>query len=277
MAAAGRCTVGACPPSRPATSAASRWAEGRAISRYVLVHGSWHGAWVWDRVRPLLVAGGHDVDAPDLPGRGDDPRPPEEITLDDHVDRVVDVLELGDRPAILVGHSFGGFVISHVAERRPELLELLVYLAAFLLRAGESVLEVARSVPPVVPHLDVQEPAGLIVVRADAARDAFYHDCSAEDADRATARLVPEALGPRRTPATITDERFGRVPRVYMETVHDRGLPLALQRRMQAALPCGEVVSLASGHSPFLSMSGTLARHLTRWGTPPRGPRTTDR
>jgi pimeloyl-ACP methyl ester carboxylesterase len=183
----------------------------------------------------------------------------------------MDALERGDGPAILVGHSFGGFVISHIAERAPERVDLLVYLAAFLLRAGETVLEVARSVPPAVPHLDVREDAGLVLVRPQAAREVFYDDCSAEDADRAVARLVPEALAPRRTPAWITDERFGRVPRVYLETAHDRGLPLVLQRRMQAALPCRQVVSLASGHSPFLSMPGTLAEHLIRLGGPAVG------
>lgn len=241
------------------------------MSRYVLVHGSWHAAWVWDRVSPLLVAAGHDVEAPDLAGRGGDRRPPAAITLEDHVDRVMDALERGYGPAILVGHSFGGFVISHVAERAPERVALLVYLAAFLLRSGETVLEVAGPFPASVPHLEVREDAGLIVVRPDAARQVFYGDCSAEDADRATARLVPEALAPRRTPTRVTEERFGRVPRVYLETLEDRALPVAAQRRMQAALPCREVISLPSGHSPFLSMPRTLAEHLIRLGGPVLG------
>lgn len=232
------------------------------MSRFVLVHGSWHGAWVWDRVRPLLGEAGHDVVAPDLPGRGEDPRPPESITLNDHVRRVLSVLGAAKRPAILVGHSFGGFVISHVAERAPEQVERLVYLAGFLLPAGETVLETARSVPPIVPHLDVREDVGLVAVLPEAARKTFYQDCSVEDASMATARLVPEALAPRREPAWVTQERFGRVPRAYVETLDDRGLQIGLQRRMQAALPCREVISLDSGHSPFLSMPETLAGHL---------------
>lgn len=211
---------------------------------------------------PILSAAGHQVAAPDLAGRGDDPRSPSEITLADHVELVVEAVEASDGSAILVGHSFGGFVISHVAEEAPNRIELLVYVAAFLLRSGETVLGMAGSAPPAIPHLEVREESGLIVVRPDQAREVFYDDCSVEDADRATALLVPEALAPRRTPAEVTEGRFGSVPRDYLETVNDRALPVALQRRMHAALPCRRVVSLESGHSPFFSMPGTLAERL---------------
>lgn len=241
-------------------------ASGTSVRRYVLVHGSWHGRWVWERVSGLLAAAGHEVEAPDLPGRGGDRRPPAEVTLDDHVERVTEVVERGRQPAILVGHSFGGFVAAHVAERVPEGVGLLVFLAAFLLRDGQSVLEVAESVPPEVDYLEVREAEGLVVVRPEAARDAFYHDCPAPTARRAAARLVPEALAPRRTPARLTEVRFGRVPRVYLETQHDRALPLSLQRRMREALPCLEVAVLPTGHSPFLSAPGVLAGLLLRWG-----------
>jgi pimeloyl-ACP methyl ester carboxylesterase len=239
------------------------------MSRYVLVHGSWHGRWVWERVAPILAAAGHDVVALDLPGRGKDRRAPACVTLEDHVATVVEELRASDRPAIVVGHSFGGFVISHAAEREPGHVELLVYLAAFLLRAGETVLQVATSVPPFVQHLDVRADEGLISVRREAAPLVFYDDCTPEDARSATARLVPEALAPRRTPAALTEERFGVVPRVYIETTNDRALSLPLQRRMHAALPCREVVAIDSGHSPFLSMPEALARQLLAWGDRP--------
>jgi hypothetical protein len=66
--------------------------------------------------------------------------------------------------------------------------------------------------------------------------------------------------------ADVTDERFGRVPRVYVEALNDRALAISLQRRMHEALPCREVVSLTSGHSPFLSMPRPLAERLLAWG-----------
>jgi pimeloyl-ACP methyl ester carboxylesterase len=236
------------------------------MSRYLLVHGSWHGGWAWDSVSAILSEAGHDVVAPDLPGRGDDPRDPAEITLADHVDHIAETLGASSSPTILVGHSFGGFVISHVAERMPQSIELLVYVAAFLLRSGQTVLEEAASVPPTIPYLDVDESAGLVHVRRDVARAVFYADCSAADAAWAIARLVPEALAPRRTPASLSDPGFGSCARAYVETVQDRALSIALQREMQEALPCEEVVSLTSGHSPFLSMPSELAEVLLRLG-----------
>jgi pimeloyl-ACP methyl ester carboxylesterase len=218
-------------------------------------------------VAPILSEAGHEVATLDLPGRGDDPRDPASVTLDDHVDAVVEMLQASERPAILVGHSFGGFVISHVAERAPERVELLVYLAAFLLGPGQTVFEVATSVPPTIPHLEVRDEEGLISVRPEAAPLVFYDDCSPEDSRWATARLVPEALAPRRTPAVLSRGRFGAVPRVYVETTNDRALAVSLQRRMHAALPCREVATIASGHSPFLSAPAALAELLLTWGT----------
>jgi hypothetical protein len=99
----------------------------------------------------------------------------------------------------------------------------------------------------------------------EAAPSVFFDDCTPQDARSATARLVPEALGPRRTPASLTPERFGSVDRVYVETTNDRALRVELQRRMRERLPCREVVAIASGHSPFLSMPAALADILLVW------------
>ena len=115
------------------------------MSTYVLVHGSWHGGWCWDKVIPLLKARGHRVVAPDLPGHGRDKTPASDITLRAYADRVCDVLDAEAEPAILVGHSFGGLVITQAAEYRPEKIRTLVYLCAYLLRSGSSFDAVSRT------------------------------------------------------------------------------------------------------------------------------------
>ena len=111
------------------------------MSTYVLIHGSWHGAWCWHKVIPRLEAAGHKVIAPDMPGHGRDWRAPGPITMRDYVDTITKVLDQEDRPVVLVAHSRGGLQTTQAAEERPEKIRTLVYLAAFLLPSGARLLD----------------------------------------------------------------------------------------------------------------------------------------
>src|SRR5438128_128006 len=105
------------------------------MATFVLVHGAWHGGWCWKRVTPLLRAAGHEVYATTLTGLGERVHlASPNVGLALHVQDVVGVLEYEDlRDVILVGHSYGGIVISGVADRVPERLRHLVYLDALVL------------------------------------------------------------------------------------------------------------------------------------------------
>jgi pimeloyl-ACP methyl ester carboxylesterase len=143
-----------------------------AIGTYVLVHGAWHGGWCWAKVARLLRDAGHEVYTPTLTGLGERAhlaRP--EIDLETHIQDVTAVLESEElRQVTLVGHSYGGMVVSGVAARTSGRIGQLMYLDAFVPEAGKSVLdylgperaqsmrEVARSqgegwrVPPFTPE-----------------------------------------------------------------------------------------------------------------------------
>jgi len=234
------------------------------MSTFLLVHGAWHGAWCWREVVPRLEAMGHRAVALDLPGHGDDRTPIAQVTLQAYADRVCGALDALTEPAIVGGHSMGGMVITQAAEQRPERTKALVYLCAFLPRNGESLLELAQEDAGglVLPNLVVAEDGASATVRAEAIKDAFYADCSDEQVALARSRLVPQAMAPLATPVAITEERFGRVPRVYIETRRDCAIPLALQRKMHAASPCRSVVTMDTSHSPFFSAPGDLASAL---------------
>jgi len=107
----------------------------------VLVHGAWHGGWCWRFVRPLLK--GHDVFTPSLTGLGERThlaRP--DINLDTHIADVVSLLEMEDlRDVILVGHSYGGMVVTGAADRAHERIQRLVYLDAFVPENGKCLLD----------------------------------------------------------------------------------------------------------------------------------------
>ena len=114
------------------------------MSRLVLVHGAYGGAWCWEDLIPLLEAQGHSVEAFDLPGAGEDDTPVAGVTLDACVERTCGVLAQRDEPAILVGHSMGGIVITQTAARCPKRIALLVYVCAFLPGDGQSLLDLTR-------------------------------------------------------------------------------------------------------------------------------------
>ena len=114
------------------------------MATFVLVHGAWHGSWCWKRVRKLLQSEGHDVFTPTLTGVGErshliSPL----VNLDTHVSDVVNLIrweELTD--VVLCGHSYGGCVITGVADRAAERLRALVYLDAFILENGQSLHDI---------------------------------------------------------------------------------------------------------------------------------------
>ena len=230
------------------------------MSTFVLVHGAWHGAWCWYKVVPRLRQAGHEVIAPDLPSLGRDRTPVAEISLDRWADSICKVVEAAVEPVILVGHSRGGIVISAVAERVPKRIAMLVYLTAFLLRDGETLLEVAQAADSslVVPNIVVADDQASMTVPGDAAQEAFYGECSPEDVVLASMLLAPEAIAPNSTPLRVTDSRFGSVPRVYIECLRDKAIPVALQRRMARNAACDIVASLDTDHSPFFSTPVSL-------------------
>jgi pimeloyl-ACP methyl ester carboxylesterase len=234
------------------------------MSRFVFVHGAWHGSWCWAGVAAALRQAGHTVTLVDLPGRAGDPRPHAAITLADYVRRVGDVIARQPGPVVLAGHSMGGITITQVAEAMPERLERLVYVTAFLPRSGESLLDhTADETTPLHDGVLGDPATGSLTLKSAAvARAAFYHRCSDADVARAVAQLVPEPMAPATTPVRTTPERFGRVPRWYIECLQDQAISLALQRRMRAALPCERVFQLDTDHSPFLSAPAALTAQL---------------
>ena len=105
---------------------------------FILVHGSWHSAWNWHKVIPILEAQGHRVLALDLPGMGRDKTPVQEVTLEKAVNKIIQAIDGVEGKVILVGHSKNGIMISQAAEYRPDKIEKLVYLAAYLVPNGKT-------------------------------------------------------------------------------------------------------------------------------------------
>jgi len=234
------------------------------MAHFVLIHGAWHGGWCWHRIVARLQRASHRVTAPDLLGLGIDSTPPGRVSLDRWTDQIVEIIESASEPVVLVGHSRGGIVLSAVAERIPERIRTLVYVTAFLLESGVSLLEAAARIAGslVPPAMVIAEDHCSATMRPDAVHEAFYGCCNDDEVALAMALLKPEPLAPLATPTRISAERFGRVPRVYVECLRDRAITHAAQRRMQSALPCRDRITLDTDHSPFFSRPDELANAL---------------
>ncbi len=237
------------------------------MATFVLIHGSWHGGWCFDRLRGLLESAGHHVIAPDLPGMGGDEAALAAVTLAGWAEFAADLCHSApQRPVILAGHSRGGLVISQAAELAPDAIDTLVYICAMMLPDGMSRADFKRLEEP-NPAFDAlisPTPGGHGTRITGADPGAVFAQLSPPElVAQAMARLVDEPHGPRSTPLRLTAERFGRVPRVYVECTDDRTIPLSSQRRMQAHVPGARVETLWADHSPYLSRPEALAAILT--------------
>ena len=235
------------------------------MATILLVPGAWHGRWCWELLIPRLEALGHRVVAPELLAMGDDPTPLSEVTLARWADQVAAVVADQAEPVVLLGHSRGGIVVSEVAERVPESIGLLIYLAAFMLPDGMSLVAASGQGGGAAPSYLVPGDGGLsLTVKREAVGEIFYNTSPAELVRVAQDKMGPEPSSSLATPLKLSAERYGSVPRAYIECLQDKAVPIAVQRQLQAQSPCREVVTLDTDHCPFFSAPDELAAAVDR-------------
>jgi pimeloyl-ACP methyl ester carboxylesterase len=236
----------------------------------ILIHGAWQGSWAWARLAPYLEAAGLPVHAIDLPGNGADGSDPADITFEACLQHVHGVVRGLGRPVSLVGHSGGGLLVTAFAERWPEYVSRLVYVVGMMLPDGtsfEKLVTLVKQDHPeasgIWPYLEWSADRKVSRVPIEAAMAIFLHDCTDSDAASAAARLTPQGEGGRAVTTPATAGRYGLIPRLYVEALHDRSVILAVQRAMQALAPGASVVSLPTGHAPQFSAPARLAEAIT--------------
>lgn len=275
---------------------------------FVLIHGSWHGAWTWSEMTPLLAKAGYASVAIDLPGAGTRARIPQSflkrpldkaafatetspvagVTQEDRTKAAIDAVDhaagLGNGKVVLVGHSWGGLTISHVAEAVPEKLHALVYLTAFLLpdgMTGGAILGDPSFEPAQLGPLFMADPAETGGLRIDPrsqdpdyvaqAKKAFYHDVS-DDYFAAIASLLncDEVASTAGVPMAISAERYGTVARHYIRLADDKAIPAGAQDRMVELVDASgiggttTVHRMSGSHSPFFAQPEALLAVLDK-------------
>ncbi len=178
------------------------------MATYVLVHGGGHGGWCYQRVARLLQVDGHVVYAPTLTGQGERSHLlDEKVDLDRHIEDVVAVLRFEDlRDAILVGHSYGGMVITGVADRAADRVGRLVYLDAANPRNGQSLVDVAGPVINAVrPMGQTVDGIELVLLPAPDA-GLLYGVTDPDDLAWMAERLTPHPWRCFEQPLVLTNE-----------------------------------------------------------------------
>jgi pimeloyl-ACP methyl ester carboxylesterase len=226
------------------------------MSTYLLVHGACAGGWVWDDLAERLEKAGHRVRVVErLPSAGTDPGSLGDLTTDaNHVRQVLDTI---DEPVVLVGHSYGGMVITELADD-PKVRHS-VYLAAFWPQRGQSLLDLLGDA--LLPNWFVPRDDGALEITDDFEL-AWESLCADLDRDRTRdmlSRFVLQSAAAFGAPSTAPD---GTHPTTYIIAAQDSDncLPVAAQETMSAY--ADYVVWLSAAHMVQLARPDELAEAL---------------
>ena len=228
---------------------------------FVLVHGAFMDDSGWTPVADRLRADGHTVIIPELPAHGGDATPASAATLAGYVERVGAALDAADAPAIVVGHSMAGVVITQLAANRPDDIAELIYVAAYVPTEGQSLLDLAMTdaSSELGAHL-VFQPDGTVAID-DAFADLFCADCPAEAAAALRASYHAEPGGPLGEKVALAPG-LADVGKTYVHTARDRVVSPSLQDRMVAATPMDREVTLDTSHAAMLAAPDQLVEAL---------------
>ena len=233
---------------------------------YVLVHGAWQAPYVWDDVRAQLTNSGNKVIVVELPGHGSDQTAPHLLSLDVYRDKVIQAINSASGKVILVGHSMGGMVVTHVAEQVPSQIEKLVYIGAFLPANGQSLLELANTDPDsrLGPALSQSPDKLLLNVNQAELTNLFIPDGTQAAKDKVVANYRAEPAIPFTNTVALTSAGFGSVEKVYIKTLQDIVISPGLQDRMITAAGIKTVYEVNTSHSPFLSQPKSVGDLLEK-------------
>ena len=238
------------------------------MATFVLVHGAWHGGWCYRDTAAALRAAGHTVFTPTHSGVGErSHQSAENITLETHIRDVCGCIEWEElNDVILCGHSYGGMVITGVADRMPERIKALAYLDAFLPENGDSVIGL---LPQALPAEVAAQFIGGFRGAALEGRSGMMQAIPAEvfgiaPANRAWVdrRCVPQALATFEMPLLLSGDHAKVTRRLYILADSWEPSPFRHFAKKHEASAGWRVTKLACGHDVMVDMPKELAAEL---------------
>lgn len=230
---------------------------------YLLLHGSWHGAWCWDLLVPLLRKQGHVVFCSDLPGSGNDAHNAPKIIYKNLQAHVMHAISIAPEPLVVVAHSFAGLPAFYACEKFHEKIAHVFYLASWLPEETKSLVDRAVGYNnSQLPSIFIEcEDKRLRALDTKGSKNLFYHDCSILLQEWASNKIRPKAAQPDNEKMPTIFSRYTLKKSSYILCTKDRVVNPISQLDMAKRfgfLP-SQVKELDSGHSPFLSKPKDLA------------------
>lgn len=188
---------------------------------FVLVHGAWHGGWCWKKVKARLEKDGHVVHTPTLTGLGERAHLIRaDVGLDTHIQDIAAVLEYEDlRNVVLVGHSYGGMVITGVADKAPDRVAQLIYLDAFLPENGKALSDYTPRPPASASPPAAAPPSDFRVAPRSTVEEFGVRDPA--DIAWARARLTPQSGKTFGQPLQLSAPIRTSIKRAYIQCTDD--------------------------------------------------------
>ena len=227
---------------------------------FVLVHGAWHGGWCWRAVAASLRAAGHQVFTPTLTGLGERAhllKP--DVCLSTFIEDICAVIqaeELSD--VVLVGHSFGGAVISGVADRIPHALRQLIFLDALIVQSAQSALSI---LPPAVQEERSRTIDAEGLRMAIPSPDKFGVSVP-EQAAWLQRQLTPHPLKAYTEPLHLQHPLGNGLPKTYVAVTDPWYPPFAGLREWIKSQPDWQWREIAAGHDAMLTSPDALSALL---------------
>ena len=237
------------------------------MGTYVLIHGAWHTGELLDATADPIRTAGHEVHLPTLAGNR--PGDPKSVGLEEAISSIVDYFTEGDiNDAVLMGHSYGGMIITGVADRIPKRIRRLIYWNAFVPNNGECLNDM---IPPHYVDLfaQLEQEDGSVALPFPIWREVFINDASAELALSAYEKLNPhpnktfkDSISLSSNPAEM------EIPKSYLNCIEDTSLPHSMpwHPRLSEKLGLFRLVQTSGSHELCFTNPNLLGNKLLEAG-----------
>ena len=235
------------------------------MKTYLLIHGALRGAWLWERIIPLIQKrGGAKAIAIDLPGHGKRAAGRAGVDMSAYINDVISYIKEKDiSDIVLVGHSMSGIIISRVVEEVPERIRHLVYLAAVVPRDGDALVSLLTKERQDTLH-KLEGKTKEIYGPIEALRPLYFTDLpDGDEKDSFLKQLTPQPLAVFFEKIPLKRFYSLKMPKTYILGLRDKSLPPELTRGFAERLGV-KPVEIDAGHDMMISRPEEVAEALLK-------------